>query len=105
MKGRKFAAWVMLALFTVTLLGSVGRLVLWAQEGALQQAEQLEERQRKVAKVSGARRPASAPAPTAGPGVSGPGDKSHRWGNMNWFALYLALAGPTTYFVFRGAAR
>ena len=100
MRRRKLLAWAALAVLAVMLLDSLGELALWAQEGALEQAEQLEGQRQEVGGGSSqpGRRPYAVEEPTGG-------TSSRRWGNMNWFALYLVLAGPTTYFVFRGAAR
>ena len=97
MMGRRVLAWFALAMLCVSLCGPLFDLLLWAQEGALGEAEQLEQRSQKVSRLTSRRGPAAyEEAPTG---------KSHRWANMNWFALYLVLAGPITYFVFRGAAR
>ncbi len=101
MMGRRVLAWFALAMLCVSLCGLPFDLLLWGQEGALGEAEQLEERSQKAS------RPTSRRGPSRGPAAYGeaPTGKSHRWANMNWFALYLVLAGPITYFVFRGAAR
>ncbi len=97
MTGRRVLAWFALALLCVSLCGPLFDLLLWAQEGALGEAEQLEKRSQKVSRLTSRSEPAADEEGAAG--------KSHRWANMNWFALYLVLAGPITYFVFRGAAR
>ena len=100
MMGRRVLAWFALAMLCVSLCGPLFDLLLWAQEGALGEAEQLEQRSQKVSRLSSRRDPSRGPAYEGAPT-----GKSHRWANMNWFALYLVLAGPITYFVFRGAAR
>jgi len=97
MRGR-LLAWPVLAMLCVGWCLSLCDALLWAQEGALDQAEQLTEQRQRAARGS---RPSREPV-TVQEAQEQP---SHRWGNMNWFALYLVLAGPTTYFVFRGAGR
>ncbi len=97
MMGRRVLAWFALAMLCMSLCGPLFDLLLWAQEGALGEAEQLEKRGQKVSRLTSRRGPAAYEEAATG--------KSHRWANMNWFALYLVLAGPITYFVFRGAAR
>jgi len=93
-------AWLVLAVVCLSVCDSLCDLVLWAQEGALGEVEQLEQQRQKAGSLSAkpSRQPYTVEEPTARM-------KKSRWGNMNWFALYLVLAGPTTYFVFRGAAR
>ena len=100
MMRRRVLAWFALAVLCLSLCNSLGDLLLWAQEGALGQAEELQEQRDKVSGRASAR-----PTREAITYEEAPQEKSHRWANMNWFALYLVLAGPTTYFVFRGAAR
>ncbi len=97
MMGRRVLAWFALAMLCVSLCGPLFDLLLWAQEGALGEAERLEKRSKKVSSLTSRRGLAASEEAATG--------KSHRWANMNWFALYLVLAGPITYFVFRGAAR
>ncbi len=97
MMGRRVLAWFALAMLCVSLCGPLSGLLLWAQEGALGEAERLETRSKNVSSLTSRRGPTASEEAATG--------KSHRWANMNWFALYLVLAGPITYFVFRGAAR
>lgn len=104
----RFATWLLLAL-VVGAGGWFGQVLLWAQEGALDSSVEEE--------VAEQREEASSLAPSAGESQSEPvtiyegevgppeEQKSTRWGNMNWFALYLVLVGPTAYFVFRGVSR
>ncbi len=101
MMGRRVLAWFALAMLCMSLCGPLFDLLLWAQEGALGEAEQLEEWSQKVSRMTSRSRPSRGPS-AYGEARTG---KSHRWANMNWFAIYLVLAGPITYFVFRGAAR
>lgn len=101
MMGRRVLAWFALAMLCVSLCGPLFDLLLWAQEGALGEAEKLEKRSQKVSRLSSRREPSQGPAASEEAATG----KPHRWANMNWFALYLVLAGPITYFVFRGAAR
>jgi len=109
MTRRRSAAWILLAVMTVGVCVPAGRALLWAQEGALGvQGEQQEEEEGAVAAPSPA--PGSAP-PTPPPAVEYAGEPTgetpsgHSWANMNWFALYLVIAGPTVFFVFRGISR
>ena len=105
MRRRRMFAWLMLAVLLAMACTWLSDLVLWAQEGSLSQEEVLQKRQEKVAQLAP---PTTAPA--AGPQVTyeealPPGQAAaNRWSNMNWFALYVVFAVPTTYFVFRGAA-
>ncbi len=105
MRRRSFVTWFLLSVLLVGAWGSLGGLMLLAQEGAL--GGPVEE------EVAGQREQAADPGPAVsapeviyeGEGVSTEDQKGRRWGNMNWFALYLVLAGPATYFVFRGVSR
>jgi len=99
--GRRVLAWFAVAMLCVSLCGPLFDLLLWAQEGALGEAERLEERSRKVGGVTSR----GSPSREAVTYEEAPGGESHAWANMNWFALYLVLAGPITYLVFRGVAR
>jgi hypothetical protein len=99
-------AWLMLAVLLAMACSWLSDLVLWAQEGALSQEEVLQKRQEKVAQLA----PSTTAPAAAAPQVTyeealPPGQAAaNRWSNMNWFALYVVFAVPTTYFVFRGAA-
>jgi hypothetical protein len=107
-------AWLMLAVLLALGCSWLSDVVLWAQEGALDQAAQLEKQREKAKSLAGSTAQPSAPAAQPSPPAAGaqvtyeqaapPGQAAaNRWGNMNWFALYLVFAVPTTYFVFRGA--
>lgn len=96
---RRLLVWFALAWFCLALGGPLCDLLLWAQEGALNQAEELTEQRQRATRGG---RPSRDPFAVE---EAAPEEPSHSWANMNWFALYLVLAGPTTYFVFRGAGR
>lgn len=106
MRRRRMFAWLMLAVLLAMACSWLSDLVLWAQEGALSQEEVLQKRQEKVAQLA----PSTTAPAAAAPQVTyeealPPGQAAaNRWSNMNWFALYVVFAVPTTYFVFRGAA-
>lgn len=120
MKRRRMFAWLMLSVLLVVVSNWVSDLVLWAQEGALGPEEQLEKQREKARSLAPTPAPKPAPTPastppatpppggapqvTYAPGLPPGQAAAQAWGNMNWFALYLVLAAPTTYFVFRGAA-
>jgi hypothetical protein len=103
-------AWLVLAVLLTLGCSWLTDLVLWAQEGALSQEEQLLKQREKAQALSKSTSTPAAAVAAAGPQVTyeeapRPGQvaAAHR-ANMNWSALYLVLAVPTTYFVFRGAA-
>jgi hypothetical protein len=107
MRRRRMFAWLMLAVLLVLGCSWLSDLMLWAQEGALSQEEQLQKQREKAQALSRSTAAPTAPAPGAQvtyEEAAPPGQAAaNRWSNMNWFALYLVFAVPTTYFVFRGA--
>ena len=107
MTGRSMVAWFFLALLALGVSGWLCEALLWAQEGALEQADRLEQQRQQL---SG--RSAEQKSPPVAPEVyydrEGRDEElaqKSRWGNMNWYAIYFVLAGVITFFVFRGAAR
>ena len=104
-KRRGLATWFLWVTLLVGASGWLGPLSLWAQEGALKSSAEEEVAEQRE-RATGLSQPPGEPV-VIYEGEPGPPEEqgSTRWGNMNWFALYLVLAGPVTFFVFRGVSR
>jgi len=107
MTGRGTVTWFLLALLATGASGWFCQALLWAQEGALEQADRLEQQREQMGSGRSSQE-SPGPAPEVyyeGEGGSRQDAQKSRWGNMNWYAIYFVLAGVITFFVFRGAAR
>ena len=105
MTRRRVAALMLLAVLALCVCVPTGRALLWAQEGALGVQEDQEAGEQTAPDAPPTSEPASEPTVEYTGEPVAPAPSGRNWSNMNWYALYFVIAGPTAFFVFKGISR